>query len=97
MTPQRKGVVPPDVEKRLADLAQTWRTSGDALEREAVAAIKAGGSYREVMRITGVNMRTLQRWVDAAGGLERAERRRQELAAERERAAWLNEQPPLDD
>lgn len=88
VAPQPKGVVPPKVEKRLAELAAVAKESDKQLRAEAVAAIHAGGSFREVHRITGASISTLQRWVRDAGGLPRAETER---AYQAERRRILDE------
>lgn len=73
VAPQRKGTVPAHVEKRLTELAALYRESEAQLEIQTVRAMEAGGSYRELERITGIPQTRLARWVKRAGGLARVE------------------------
>ena len=67
MTPQRKGAIP---DAQLAALLTAKTTATDAQEayQHAVAdALKAGGSVREVHRVTGLSTSTVQAWGRARG------------------------------
>ena len=62
MTPQRKGAIP---DAQLAALLTAKTTAAEAQEgyQQAVAdALKAGGSVREVHRVTGLSTSTVQTW-----------------------------------
>ncbi len=65
--PQHKGLVPPSHEARLIRLRDQATTATTAF-REAVAdALKAGGSVREVAKVTGLSSRTVRIWGNERG------------------------------
>lgn len=67
MTPQRKGTVPDDLAKILI-AARDDRDRAEVTYRTAVVdALKAGGSVREVARLTGLSVNTVERWGRAGG------------------------------
>lgn len=98
VAPQRRGIVPPENEQRIRDALAGKEAADEELRAAVVAALKAGGSIREVMRVSGLSNDTVQRW-GRAGGWPTAEdaARRTEL---RRRNAEFNravEQHATDD
>lgn len=65
MTPQPRGVVPPATARRLKRAAESKRAADLELRAAVVAALRAGGSVREVAVLTQLSTNTVQRW--AAG------------------------------
>jgi DNA invertase Pin-like site-specific DNA recombinase len=62
VTPQHKGIIPEQAAARIL-AAMQGKADADTELRAAVAdALKAGGSVREVMRLTGLSNDTVQRW-----------------------------------
>ena len=75
VTPQHKGIVSEQAAARLR-AAMQGRDDAEAELHAAVAdALKAGGSVREVMRLTGMSSETVQRW-GRDGGWPTAEQKR---------------------
>lgn len=67
MTPQARGVVPPET---LAAIKAAQRAAADAeleLHRVTVQALVDGASYPELSAATGFSTSTLQRWVREVG------------------------------
>lgn len=88
--PQHKGIVPPAHESKLL-AARRAKDDAEEAYRTAVAdALKAGGSVREVMRITGLSNQTVDRWGKERGWPTAAQVRAREEVRERNRAfrAW---------
>lgn len=67
MTPQKKGVVPDELAARLRAAVADRDAAVDELHAAVVAALLAGGSVREVERISGVARNTVERWGHAGG------------------------------
>ncbi|GAB3776847.1 uncharacterized protein YjcR [Nocardioides ginsengisegetis] len=67
MTPQHKGVVPPDHAARLIALRDQADTAAAAFKDAVADALKAGGSVREVAKVTGLSTRTVREWGTARG------------------------------
>lgn len=67
MTPQARGVVPPETVARIAE-ARAVATDADWLVKQiTVQALVDGGSYPELSKATGIATSTLQRWVREVG------------------------------
>ena len=79
-------MVPPQMAARLAELARARTEADAALKVAVVEALKAGGSVREVMRMTGLSTQTVSRWGHAGGWPTPAQVRAREEATERRRA-----------
>lgn len=78
MNPQPRGVVPPEHAARIR-AALTGKTDADAELRAAVVgALKAGGSVREVMAVSGLSNDTVQRWGREGGWPTPAQRKARE-------------------
>ena len=62
MTPQRRGLVPPDLLARIK-AAQSAAVEADEEVKSAVAdALKADASVREIAAATGLSTNTVQKW-----------------------------------
>jgi transposase len=94
VTPQRRGLVPDALADRLRAAVAAQSEAVEELHAAIAAALLAGGSVREVERISGVPRNTVERW-GRRGGWPSAEqkaqwaeekRRRDELAAKFEAA-----------
>jgi transposase len=86
VTPQRLGVIPDPQLTRLTE-AKAALTEADEEYRQAVAdALKAGGSVREVARVTGLSTSTVQAW-----GRERGWPTEEQQAARRARSEQVDE------
>lgn len=83
VSPQAKGIIPPDKARRL-DAAREARDQADDEFRSAVvAALKAGGSIREVAELSGLSTRTVQDWGHAGGWPTKAQKAARAEARER--------------
>ncbi|MGB7234488.1 MAG: hypothetical protein WBD41_00775, partial [Rhodococcus sp. (in: high G+C Gram-positive bacteria)] len=67
VTPQKKGIVPTAEEQRLRAAVIGAEAAEKELHTAVVAALIAGGSVREVARISGFNAKTIERWGRAGG------------------------------
>lgn len=67
VTPQRKGVVPDAEEQRVRAAVVGAEAAEKELRASVVAALIAGGSVREVARISGKSTNTIERWGRAGG------------------------------
>ncbi|MGN7135412.1 hypothetical protein ACTHQY_19285 [Rhodococcoides corynebacterioides] len=85
MTPRKKGLVPDDVAARLVAAVEGKASAEQELRDAVTEALLAGGSVREVARISGLSTNTVERW-GRAGGWPSAEQQAQ-WAAERQRNA----------
>ena len=67
MTPQKRGVVPTAEEQRLRAAVVGAEAAEKELRAAVVAALVAGGSVREVARVSGISVNTIERWGRAGG------------------------------
>lgn len=67
MTPQHKGIIPPDALARLLAAQQLAEDARQVYVQAVVMALAAGGSYSEIHLATGASTNTLQRWMRDAG------------------------------
>lgn len=67
MTPQRVGVIPAPLLARLRETQATYHREHEAYRQAVAEALKAGGSVREVARVTGLSTSTVQAWGRARG------------------------------
>jgi hypothetical protein len=99
VTPQHKGLVPLEHAARIR-AALTGKADADAELRAAVVgALKAGGSVREVMAVSGLSNDTVQRWGREGGWPTREQRAAREETRARNaayRAAVEQAQRDLD-
>lgn len=91
MTPQKRGVVPTAEEQRLRAAVVGAAEAEKELRAAVVAALIAGGSVREVARVSGFNMKTIERW-GRAGGWPSAEQSAAWAKAKADRAALRERQ-----
>ena len=67
MNPQRKGSIPAPELAALQQAHTTYQREHEAYRQAVAAALKAGGSVREVARVTGLSTSTVQAWGRARG------------------------------
>lgn len=67
MTPQKRGVVPTAEEQRVRAAVIGAEAAEKELHAAVVAALIAGGSVREVARVSGISVNTIERWGRAGG------------------------------
>lgn len=83
MNPQRKGVVPPEHAERLVAVAGLVAAAKAERDATIVAALKAGGSSREVAKLVGLSSAVVTR-IGHKGG----------WPTDEQRAAWDEERRP---
>ena len=62
VTPQHRGIVPPNHAAAVLAALKAEDEADIAARRAVAEALKAGGSIREVMKLTGLANETVQRW-----------------------------------
>ena len=67
MNPQRKGSIPAPELAALLTAQQSATDAQEAYQAAVADALKAGGSVREVARVTGLSTSTVQAWGRARG------------------------------
>lgn len=67
MTPQPRGIVPHAEQQRLLAALKGKAAADEELKEAVAAALRAGGSVREVAKIAGLSTRTVQDWGRARG------------------------------
>lgn len=86
MTPQKRGVVPTAEEQRVRAAVVGAEAAEKELRDAVVAALVAGGSVREVARVSGISVNTIERW-GRAGGWPSAEQSARWAKQKADRAA----------
>lgn len=107
VSPQPRGIIPPSQAKRLDAARDAREKADDEFRTAVVAALKAGGSIREVAELSGLSTRTVQDWGHAGGWPTKAQkatreeariRRAEQLRRHLERyALWEREQLGRDE
>lgn len=78
--PQPRGIIPPTQARRLADATRAREQADEEFRTAVVAALKAGGSIREVAELSGLSTRTVQDWGHAGGWPTKAQKAAREEA-----------------
>ncbi|MBY4381895.1 helix-turn-helix domain-containing protein [Rhodococcus fascians] len=73
VAPQRRGFVPTVEEQRVRAAVIGAAEAEKELHAAVVAALIAGGSVREVARVSGISVNTIERWGRAGGWPSKAQ------------------------
>lgn len=87
MTPQPRGIVPKVNTDRILAAIAARETADQELVDAVVDALKAGGSVREVAKVSGLANDTVTRW-GHANGWPTAEQKKAREEARARNAAW---------
>lgn len=86
VSPQPRGIVPPAAAERYKAAKAAYDAAEAELHEAVAAALKSGGSIREVMALTGMSNQTVQRWGREGGWPTKKQAEDRECARRRAQA-----------